>query len=59
LFGQTSRREGLEDSLKGEGIMVKVMNSGFPRMAKIVAIFMVKVIRMFSISRASQMRWEK
>jgi hypothetical protein len=30
-FGQTCRREGLDHSLKGRGLMAKVMDSGFLR----------------------------
>jgi hypothetical protein len=37
----------VEGNLKFGGLMVKVMDGRFPRMAKFVAIFSVKVIRMF------------
>jgi hypothetical protein len=50
-------RERMEGKLKAKGLMVKVMNGGFPRVAKFVSIFMVKVVRMFFISMASRMRW--
>jgi hypothetical protein len=39
--------------------MVKVMNGGFPGLAKLVAIFTVEVIRMFFYFKGFQMRWEE
>jgi hypothetical protein len=39
--------------------MVKVMDGGFPRMAKFVSIFAVKVIRMFFDFEGFQMRREE
>jgi len=35
----------MEGKLKAEGLMVKVMNGGFPRVAKFVSIFTVKFVR--------------
>jgi hypothetical protein len=42
-------------NLQSQRSMVKMMNGGFPRVAKFVAIFAVKVVRMFFNFRASRM----